>query len=397
MKRSVVLGGLLVLLLLLWGGLRWKEARWQRWVATASRAELQTYLEGHPDQPEALARLGVLLREAGDRDQAERLLRRSVELAPDAETDWIEYSRAVSDDREAIRILQNMLRIEPDSAPALAEMSRRDLHLGDVENARALAEKAVQLAPESPEAWRSQGEVDLALRRQPDAEKAFRKSLALGDDSETRLSLARTLIPLQRYPEVITLCAPLLRPAPSLAVSKAQRVRALFYTAGARLYRPLTPEEIEDVQSQLREAEKYSADLPPEERFLPSYFLGESFLRRDRPQEAIPYLERSVALGPMFAGSLFSLARAYRLAGEPAKADAASARHARLSRILSELEMFRNRLEQRPEDAETLLRYGGALAESGNTAEAVQVYRRLVSMGKYGEEAQRRLRRLTPH
>jgi tetratricopeptide (TPR) repeat protein len=384
-------------MLLLWGGLRWKEARWQRWTATASREELQTYLQGHPDQPEVMARLGALLREAGERDQAVRLLRRSVELAPDAETNWIEFSRTLADDREAIRVLQNVLKIEPDSAPALAELSGRDLHLGDLETARALAEKAVQLSPESPEAWRSLGEVHLALHRQPDAEKAFRKSLALGDDSETRLALAHALIPLQRYPEVIALCAPLLQPTPTLSVSKAQRARALLYTAGARLYQPLTPQEITDVQSQLLEADGPSAMLPPEERFLPPYFLGESFLRMDRPKEAIPYLERSVALGPMFAGSLYSLARAYRLAGETAKADAASERHARLSRILSALEMLSNRLQQRPDDAETLLRYGGALAEAGNTAEAAQIYRRMVSMGKNGEEAQRRLNRLSPH
>ena len=394
MKRSVLLIVLLFLVALTWGGLRLKDRQWHQWLATARRDELEKYVADHRDQTEALVHLAILLRNAGERERAETLVRHAVEVAPNEETNWVEFSRTLTDDQEAIRGLEGFLKVMPDSAPVMAELGRHYLQIGDAATARTLAEKATKATPESPDAWRLQGDVMVALRQMPEAEKAFRKALSLRDDTETRLSLARLLIPLQRYPEIISLCSPMVKAGHSPAISPEQRARALLYTAGGRLYDSLTPAEIALLQAQLHEADSLSAKLPMGERFLPTYFLGESFLRLNKPAEAIPYLKRSMEAGPMFAGSLYSLARAYRFVGETAQADAISTRHTRLSRILGELEMYNNRLQQRPDDAETMLKLAGVLAEAGSVREARQLYERLLAQGKLVETAQRRLKEL---
>lgn len=395
-KRTRVLIALLLLAALTWGGLLLRDRQWHRWLATAPRAELARYVADHPDQPEAVARLGVLTRNAGEKAEAEKLLRHAVEIAPQEESDWIELSRAL-DDKEAIQELETYLKTTPDSAPVTTELVRRYLQAGDMTRARSLAERAMKLAPESPEVWRVQGDIMAANRQSSEAEKAYRKALSLGDDPETRLSLAQLWVPLQRYHEIIAICAPILKAGNSPDISVEQRAQALLYTAGGRLYDPLTPAELATVQAQLQEVDSLSVQLPEGQRFLPPYFLGESYLRAGKPKEAIPYLERSVQAGPMFAGSLYSLARAYRLVGDIAKSDAATARHTHLSRILSELDMYNSRLQQRPGDAETLLRLADTLTEAGSTADAAQIYQRLISQGKFVEIAQRKLKALPSH
>ncbi len=394
MKRPLLLVSTLAVLATVWGVTIARDRQFRSWIATAPRNEAEAYVASHPDQPDALLRLAFLLRSAGEREAAERRARHAVEVAPSDERCWVEYSRAASDDKEAIRGLEGFLKLQADSAPVRAELARRYLLAGDVSTTRPLIEKALQASPESPDANRVQGDLFSVLRQLPDAEKAYRKSLALHDDNETRLALARTLIPLQRYAEIAGLCAPVVKAGVSSEISQEQRAEALVYTAGGRLYAPLTPQEIEGLQAQLREADSLSNALHAEERFLAPYFLGESFLRSGRPKEAIEPLERSVKRNPMFPGSLFSLSRAYRLAGESAKADSATVRHARISRLLGELEMYSNRLTQKPDDAEAMLRLAGTFEEMGNKGQAISLYRKLAAQEKYADTAQKRLKAL---
>ncbi|GDX40380.1 hypothetical protein LBMAG21_06720 [Armatimonadota bacterium] len=396
MRRSLLLVSALVVIIVVWGTTLVRDSRWRKWIATAPRSEVEAYVTAHPDQPDALLRLTTLLRNAGEWEAAEGRTRHAVEVAPNEERCWVEYSRTIRDDKEVIRGLEGFLKIQPESASIRAEAARHYLLTGDMSTAQTLIDKALQLSPESSSAYRIQGDLMTALRQLPDAEKAYRKSLALQDDNETRLALSRTLIPLQRYEEIAGLCAPIIRAGSSPELSQEQRAQALIYTAGGRLYSPLTSQEIEILQSQLREAGTLSNALRAEERFLSPYFLGESFLRLGKPKEAIEPLERSVRLNPMFPGSLFSLSRAYRLAGETKKAETATAQHTRISRLLGELEMYSNRLTQKPDDAEAVLRLAGTFEELGNKGEAVSLYQRLVSQGKYVDLAQKRLKALSP-
>ncbi len=293
--------------------------------------------------------------------------------------------------------LESAVQEHGEDPQVMAKLADRYLQDGEVGRARATAEIAIQRFPQSPEAYRSYGLCMLALRRLPDAEKSLQKSLSLADDVETRLALCRTLTPQQRFPLVIELCAPLIASSPSLAVTPQQRASALVYNAGSRLNGPLTSGELEILQQHLQEAMQPASALPVEERFLADYFLGDSMIRADKPAEAIPFLERSVAENPSFPGTLYSLARAYHLSGEETKSRETFVRHEKLSRLLSELDSLNTRLEQRPDDAETLLRMAGALAESGDVAQAAAIYQRLILAGKFSSLAEKRLKDLSSH
>ena len=138
MKRSVLLIVLLFLVALTWGGLRLKDRQWHQWLATARRDELEKYVADHRDQTEALVHLAILLRNAGERERAETLVRHAVEVAPNEETNWVEFSRTLTDDQEAIRGLEGFLKVMPDSAPVMAELGRHYLQIGDAATARTL-------------------------------------------------------------------------------------------------------------------------------------------------------------------------------------------------------------------------------------------------------------------
>lgn len=393
MRRSHVLPALLAAAVLAWGGLNWQSSRHRAWLAGASRAELQGYVAAHGDDAAALTRLSLLTLRAGDRAEAERLARRAVQSAPNEEEAWVAFSRAASDEHEAIDGLNGYLKTNPERAPILAELARHTLRMGDAGAAPALAERALKASPASPEAWQARGEILAAERRLAEAADCYRKSLAARDDAETRLALARTLIPLQRYAEIVELCRPLLGVSDG-SLSPELRARALVYFAGSRLYDPLDAAAIDDLQRQLREADSLSDRLAPEERFLAPYFLGESYLRQGKPREAIPLLERSVAAGSMFAGNRYALARAYRMAGERDKADTAARQHIRISKNLSDLEMYSHRLEERADDADAMLHLADALADTGSMEQARALYERLITQGKHTGEAKRKLNTL---
>jgi len=322
---------------------RLREYRLRRWIAAAPRTELLRYISSHPDQPDALRRLGILDRNTGEVGESAKLLQRAVEAAPGDEANWVELSRTLNDGQVTMQKLQSYLSIEPDSAQIMAELARRKLQVGDISTAASLASKAVKLTPDSPDAQRVMGDVAAAAGNWPRAESLYKRSLSLHDDPETRLALAHIWIPLQRYGAIIEICSPIVTAGRSPEISVEQRARALVYTAGAQLYQPLTPAEMANVQQQLREADALSERLPQAERFLPPYFMGESLIKSGSPKEAVPFLERSSSLAPMFAGSLYSLSQAYRLSGQTAKADAALTRHGQLVRQLTDMEKANDR------------------------------------------------------
>jgi tetratricopeptide (TPR) repeat protein len=385
-NRTALLLGALALAIVVWGGLRLRDSAREQWIASASVDQLEAAAKTHPDEADVLARLGTQLLESGNTARAEPLLSRALELDPSSDRRWTEHSKSILGDREAIEHLNQGLKAIPDSPAILAEIARRELAAGDGQRARDTAATATTASPSSPEAWTAYAEVMAAFHRQDDAVTAFRRALGLRDTAEARLALARTLVPLQRYDEVIELCSPLTVARPPVAVSKRQRALALTYSSGARLNGPVTAAEMNAILVQLQEAQGLTSELDRGAQFLPSYFLGQCLLRLGRAREAIPPLERCVALGPQFPGGFYALARAYRVAGHADRAEAA--RHAELSRALVALEGLNSRLEQHPDDPEALLQTARSLTEIGERSQAADIYRQLIATGRLTKQAQ---------
>ena len=88
-------------------------------------------------------------------------------------------------------IYAELLRREPRRPDALNFMGMLQLQRGDRLRALELLQQASQLAPRQPSVWNNLGNVLLKLDRLAEAEKAFRRSLALVESAEALTNLAR--------------------------------------------------------------------------------------------------------------------------------------------------------------------------------------------------------------
>jgi len=91
----------------------------------------------------------------------------------------------------ARRIYADVLALQPRRPDALNFMGMLKHQLGDHAGAHALLRDASMLAPREPSVWVNLGNVLMAMGRLPDAEKAFRRSLALVEGPEALTSIAR--------------------------------------------------------------------------------------------------------------------------------------------------------------------------------------------------------------
>ena len=84
-----------------------------------------------------------------------------------------------------------LLRADPRRADALNFMGMLLVQRGQREHALELLKKASMIAPREPGVWNNLGNALLALGKLPEAEKAFRRSLALAESAEALTNIAR--------------------------------------------------------------------------------------------------------------------------------------------------------------------------------------------------------------
>ena len=89
------------------------------------------------------------------------------------------------------RIYADLLQAQPRRPDTLNFMGMLQFQLGDHEGARKLLHDASMVAPREPGVWNNLGNVLVELGRLPDAEKAFRRSLALAEGPEALTNVAR--------------------------------------------------------------------------------------------------------------------------------------------------------------------------------------------------------------
>ena len=88
-------------------------------------------------------------------------------------------------------VYAELLRREPRRPDVLNFMGMLQQQRGEPLRALELLKKASMIAPRQPGVWNNLGNVLLALERLPEAEKAFRRSLALAESAEALTNIAR--------------------------------------------------------------------------------------------------------------------------------------------------------------------------------------------------------------
>ena len=149
---------------------------------TQMEQALRQYLAANPDDPDALAFLAYAIVARGRRKEAAGLLARALELAPDFAAARFNYadllislSRFDAAMSEAHRLLAQ------DSRNPLFRQLKARVHesLGEVEQARAIAEELAHENPARADSWMTFGHALRAAGRQEGAIAAYRKAIEL--------------------------------------------------------------------------------------------------------------------------------------------------------------------------------------------------------------------------
>ena len=112
-------------------------------------------------------------------------------------------------------IYAELLRLEPRRPDTLNFMGMLQLQRGDRLQALELLQRASSIAPRQPSVWNNLGNALLALDHLAEAEKAFRRSLALVETAEAQVNIARVQRRRKEWARSETSCRRALTLAPT--------------------------------------------------------------------------------------------------------------------------------------------------------------------------------------
>lgn len=129
-------------------------------------------------------------------------------------------------------------------------------------------------------------------------------------DPNARLALAETYLRSQRYEETLEQAAQVREAFPSN--DRAGLITGLAYAFMGKSAAAVP--ELEQFAAIHRHLPTAPSDMALQ---VALYYLGDNYLKLERPAEAIPVLEEALAISPTDADSLFLLGLAYLRAGQP--------------------------------------------------------------------------------
>lgn len=160
-----------------------------------------------PQNPDAVHLLGLVRRQQGDGDEADRLLAASVDLMPERAEWRVNYSnllRSLGRLREAELQLRTALKIEPQSRTARLALARILVAAGIPAQAEVEVKPLLQRNPKDAEALATLGSAQRALGKLHEAEASYRNALEHQPNyAVARHNLGALLCELQRSDEAL--------------------------------------------------------------------------------------------------------------------------------------------------------------------------------------------------
>jgi tetratricopeptide (TPR) repeat protein len=274
-----------------------------------------------------LYNLALLDRDAGDVDGSIAMARRAsaTEKSPAVFALLGQGYAAKKDWRNAIPQFQQALRLSPDSAELLFELTQCYLQSRDFAAAAAALEKRRALVDKDPQLALALGVAYYGERRFEDAVGSYLRVTEIAPDiPQPYYFLSRILEHAQgRLPVVIERATAFEQRHPSSPLGFLLHAKALILELPATGFPP------EAVRARALLETALTCDARQGE---PHYLLAILLEREQKYPEAAAQLERSVALNPEDAAAHFRLARVYDRLGRTADAARERAVHERLSR-----------------------------------------------------------------
>lgn len=149
---------------------------------------LRPYLKQHPNNVNAIRLLAEVGIKLGVNNDAENLLERCLELAPDYHMARFDYARVLQRRQknvQALAELEKLLKLEPDNPAYLAQRATTLVHIGQYKEAIAIYERVLSGYSVKPDLYLSYGHALKTVGRQADSVAAYREAIAhqptLGD------------------------------------------------------------------------------------------------------------------------------------------------------------------------------------------------------------------------
>jgi tetratricopeptide (TPR) repeat protein len=148
----------------------------------------------NPRNLEALRLLALIAMKTEHYGQAESLLKRAVEIAPDFLAAWIDLSRAQLERQElqaALASVERAVQLNPRSANVYINLANAQARSGQQDQAIASYRRAIELGPDQPGGYLGLGNTLKTVGRQAEAIEAYRRATAMRADlSEAWWSLS---------------------------------------------------------------------------------------------------------------------------------------------------------------------------------------------------------------
>ncbi|HEY7296500.1 MAG TPA: tetratricopeptide repeat protein, partial [Xanthobacteraceae bacterium] len=248
------------------------------------------------DHFEALHFLGLLEAQRGRYEQAEPLVRRSLEINSQTAEGFANHARvlnALKRSREALAACDRALALNPRSVEALASRGNAWKDLGEYEQALVSYERALAVHPDYSVALANRGNILLLLCRFAESVASFDRLLARNpNEADALFNRARALLGLQQYEEAVASYDRALALRPGEAVAFAERGTALlalgrWQEALANFDRALA--------TGLRDAPTLNNR-------------GAALKNLQREEEALASYDQALAIDPRFADALYNRA-----------------------------------------------------------------------------------------
>jgi tetratricopeptide (TPR) repeat protein len=263
--------------------------------------------KAHPRNFEASHLLGVIALQRGKPQEADRQIRRAIQIAPDvamAHNSLGIVLKELNRLEEALESFNRALALEPNYVEALGNLGAVQHALKRFKQAVATYDRAIALQPDFAGGLANRGNSLMDLERYEEALASVDRALALQPHYPEALNTrGRALSGLKRYKEAIS------------SFDRALALRPAY--VAAYLNRGNTLTELQRPEAALADFEKAIALKPDMADAFSAHGLGLHHL--GRVEEAIESFDRAIALNPDYAAARNNRAQALLAAGRLAE------------------------------------------------------------------------------
>ncbi|MEO8342857.1 MAG: tetratricopeptide repeat protein [Gallionella sp.] len=305
-----------------------------------------------PDDAEAHYNLGIVLKSAGQLNNAAASYRRAIALKPDYAEAHSNLGNTLTDlgqPKDAVISYRRALKLNPDSADAHNNLGTALKDIGQLKDAIASYQQAVALKPDFVLAYYNLGNALKELGQLDEAMHNYRRAIVLKPDfAEAHNNLGGVLKELGQFTDALASYRRVLELKPDFAEA--------HYNLGNTLKELGQPE---DAVTSYRRAIQINPDLAEAHSNL-----GNALKELGQFDNAVSSCRRAIEIKPDFADAYNNLGIALKELG---KFEAASASYCRA-------------IEIKPNFPEAHNNLGNVLKELGQFDEAVKSYRRAIEI-----------------